>query len=204
MFCQKCGKELDDKAIACPNCGIAVNKGKKSVFKQWWFWVIVGILVIGIASCGSGSESSAENQTTPTAQTEVKKQEPEIPAEFAEPCPVTISASMYDNIINFPELACEIQNNTDKQIAAVRLYFAPKDVYGEEVQGIFAQNNLQIDDAIAAKSSGKWTWQMLEQEIKAGDVYVYSVYFADGSEWGDRNAVSSKIKKYAMKTSVGY
>ena len=26
MFCRSCGKEVDDQAIACPNCGMAVRK----------------------------------------------------------------------------------------------------------------------------------------------------------------------------------
>ena len=43
---------------------------------------------------------------------------------------------------------------------------------------------------------------MLDSEIKSGDVYVYSVYFSDGSEWGDKDASVSNIKKYGYKTKV--
>ncbi len=25
MFCSKCGKEINDEAVVCPNCGCAVN-----------------------------------------------------------------------------------------------------------------------------------------------------------------------------------
>lgn len=65
MVCKKCGKELDDKAVVCPGCGIAV-KAKKSLFKKWWFWLIVGIVVIAIATSGGDSESG----TTPQADIE--------------------------------------------------------------------------------------------------------------------------------------
>ncbi len=30
MFCKKCGKELDDEAIFCPNCGVATDNYKNS------------------------------------------------------------------------------------------------------------------------------------------------------------------------------
>ena len=26
MFCNNCGREIDDRAIVCPNCGVIVNK----------------------------------------------------------------------------------------------------------------------------------------------------------------------------------
>lgn len=30
-FCQHCGKEIEDGAIACPQCGFAINNPKKEV-----------------------------------------------------------------------------------------------------------------------------------------------------------------------------
>lgn len=29
MFCRNCGKEVDEKAFACPGCGVPPRKGKK-------------------------------------------------------------------------------------------------------------------------------------------------------------------------------
>ena len=132
------------------------------------------------------------------------KKETEIPSEFAMDFPITISTSMYDNIIGFPEIKCHIKNNTDKVIAAIQLYLLPKDVYGEEVHSIFVTNKLQCDTTIPANGADAFTWQMVENSIKSGDLYVYSVYFSDGSEWGDRNASVSTIKKYAKKTEAKY
>lgn len=31
MFCTKCGKELFDEAIVCPNCGVATENAKKAL-----------------------------------------------------------------------------------------------------------------------------------------------------------------------------
>ena len=31
MYCMNCGKEIDDKAVVCIHCGVAVNQGKANV-----------------------------------------------------------------------------------------------------------------------------------------------------------------------------
>lgn len=127
---------------------------------------------------------------------------PNIPPEFSADCPVELSASVSDNIIGVPELRCVITNRTDKEIAAVKLYFLPKDVYGNDVDSIFTTNQLFTDESIGKKGSCTRSWQMLDDDIKSGEVYIYSVYFADGTEWGDRDASVSKIKKYGVKVSA--
>ncbi len=150
------------------------------------------------------ANTNTVTETEKNVEQKVVEKKPEIPTEFAEECPVSISVSMYDNIIGFPELSCRIINKTDKEISAIQFYFMPKDVYGEEADGIFAQNKLYCDTPIVAGASYSATWQMLDQSVKSGDLYVYSVYFSDGTEWGDRNAQASKIKKYALKTQASY
>lgn len=172
------------------------------------FFLFIGI--INTFDTNTTNVNVVEKNTTNTVNTEEKKEEvqkkkePEIPVEFANECPISVSVSMYDNIIGFPELKCNIKNNTDKEISAIQLYLLPKDVYGEEADGIFAQNKLQCDTPISANGTDTVVWQMIDQSVKSGDLYVYSVYFSDGTEWGDRNAPTSKIKKYAMKTEVSY
>ena len=66
-FCAKCGKEIDDKAILCVNCGTPL-KVKKPIFKKWWFWVIavVLIIVIGASAGGSNNTNSSSDSKTQT------------------------------------------------------------------------------------------------------------------------------------------
>lgn len=47
MFCQKCGKNLDDKAIYCPNCGHATNKNNTSeeIKKVFDYFGIISIVL---------------------------------------------------------------------------------------------------------------------------------------------------------------
>ena len=59
-FCPKCGAEITEKkAKKCPGCG---KKLPKSIFKRWWFWVIVGIVFIAIVS-GSGNDAETTTST---------------------------------------------------------------------------------------------------------------------------------------------
>ena len=208
MFCKKCGTEYDGKF--CPQCGIGaeeslvVEKKKRPIYKKWWFWVLIVIIVIAVAAGTSDPNeagvSQSEDKTNQAG--EVSNNAPSVPNEFSGECPVEVSGSVGDNIIGVPELSCSIKNKTDKEIAAVKLYFSPKDVYGSDVNTIFTTNQLYTDTPIAAYGSCSRSWQMLDDEIKSGDVYVYSVYFSDGTEWGDKDASVSKIKKYGMKITA--
>ena len=69
--CEKCGNQIDDKAVMCVHCGCRVKK-KKPIFKKWWFWTIIAVLVIGIiggSSGGSGDDTTDGTQTGTTSET---------------------------------------------------------------------------------------------------------------------------------------
>ena len=82
-FCTKCGQQMPDDALFCSHCGAGVGspqsetpnmtnkneippkkKGKK-FFKKWWFWVIIGVLVIAIMA-GSGDSTDTTDDTKDT------------------------------------------------------------------------------------------------------------------------------------------
>lgn len=54
MYCQNCGKDIDDKAIVCPHCGVATGKNYVSEdtsntlalvgFIMSFFFTIVGLI----------------------------------------------------------------------------------------------------------------------------------------------------------------
>ena len=160
---------------------------------------IVVVVIICFSIIFGGNSETEQSAETPKAEVEVS-----LPKEFAQLCPIEISSSMYDNIIGMPEIKCTFINNTDKEIAAIKLYFSPKDVYGEEVNTVFTTKELYTDNPIAAGGSSSRNWQLLDSDIKSGDIYVYSVYFSDGTEWGDKDASVSDIKKYAYKINTKY
>lgn len=67
-FCQKCGNEMDDKAILCVNCGTP-TKQQKQFYKKWWFWVIIVIVVI-IAASASGEGEESNNNSSASSPTQ--------------------------------------------------------------------------------------------------------------------------------------
>ncbi len=122
--------------------------------------------------------------------------------EFVGECGISANAEMGSSIIDYPELSISIKNDSRKEISAIRFYFVPLDVYGEEIKGWTSQNHLYTDTKIAAGESTSITYQFIEDSIKKGNLYVYSVYYSDGTEWGDREATKSTILQNGMMIEV--
>lgn len=77
VACKSCGQEIATKAKICPHCGA---KNKKPVFKKWWFWVIIAVLVIAIGNSGSDKKGAtgtdSQTGTSQNGTTDNKKNEP--------------------------------------------------------------------------------------------------------------------------------
>lgn len=59
MICKKCGRETENGAKVCVYCGNVLNK--KPIYKKWWFWLIIAVIVIGIGgSAGYGDKPKKE------------------------------------------------------------------------------------------------------------------------------------------------
>jgi RNA polymerase subunit RPABC4/transcription elongation factor Spt4 len=203
IACKTCGAEIAASAKRCPQCGA---KNSKPIFKKWWFWVIIVIFIGAIGSSdsdsgdsgASGGQASAssgkEQQTTVSTNEKV--------SVFSGDCGISATAEMGNDIIGQPTVSVSITNTTDKDISAIKFYAVPVDVYGEELKGIFSMHYLSTDDTIAAGKSDQRTWQFLDTDVKTVKLYVYSVYFKDGTEWGDREATKSVILKNALEVEV--
>ncbi len=65
--CPVCGAEMASSAKACPSCGA---KPKKPIYKKWWAWVllVVVIAVIG-GSVGSSKGGDSGSQNAPAQDT---------------------------------------------------------------------------------------------------------------------------------------
>lgn len=199
ITCKTCGKELADTAKSCPHCGA---KNRKPIFKKWWFWLLVVVLVVAIAG-GNTSDTEGNTGTNSGNQTGSNTVQSTGKTDaFSGDCGITATAEMGTDIIGQPTLTVSVTNTTEKEISAIKYYVVPLDVYGEEVKGVFAQNQFYTDDAIAAGKSTKDTFQFLDNQVKTVKLYVYSVYFEDGTQWGNKDATKSVILKSGMQIEV--
>ena len=192
-ICKSCGKEIAKSAKVCPHCGA---KNPKPIFTKWWFWLAI-VIAIGVAS-GTGGGSNEGNASNDRPQATVGA----VASVFDGDSGITASAEIGNNIINFPELTVTITNTTEKEIAAVKFYAVPYDVYGDEIKGWSTQCKLYTDEPIPAGKTDTVSYSLIEQSVKTVKLHVYSVYFADGTEWGDKDATTSKILSDAPTIEV--
>ena len=126
MYCKNCGHQLADGAKFCPSCGQAClaseapvpaptetpapaqapqKKRRKSIFKRWWFWVIIGFVVTALAvALGSGDTSDPSSTPNPNAK----------PSSTVDP--IKVSASELRNIYDENEVAAD-KKYTDQLVA---------------------------------------------------------------------------------------
>lgn len=128
----------------------------------------------------------------------------EKPNYFEGDCGISILATLgaENSYLSYPYLNISMLNNTSKEIAAVKLYLVSRDVYGDETNRFMSGGEILFDKSIPAGKTGEITERLLDDSVKAVDIYVYSVYFADGTEWGNRNAKRYDILNNAPKIEV--
>ena len=200
ITCKACSKEISSSAKICPHCGA---KNSKPIYKKWWFWTITAIVVISIASSSTGDQTSSSSNAGGNTQTPNNTVSANEKADaFSGDCGIAATAEMGTDIIGQPTVTVSITNTTNQEIRAIKFYAVPLNVYGEELKGIFTQNELYTDDTIGASASKSVDFQFLDNEVKSVKLYVYSVYFADGTQWGDKEATKSVVLKKGLEIAV--
>lgn len=58
------------------------------------------------------------------------------------------------------------------------------------------------DTAIGAGKSTSISYQFIEDRVKTVKLYIYSVYFSDGTEWGNKDAAKSTILDHGALVEV--
>ncbi len=81
--CKTCGAEIAKSAKICPHCGA---KNKQPIFKRWWFWVLVIVLLVMIGNAGKQDKkkdvpSNSTNSGKIVASVETSKPAPTIATE---------------------------------------------------------------------------------------------------------------------------
>lgn len=203
--CKICGADIAVNAMACPACGA---KNKKPIYQRPWLWILIIVVVLAIiggalGSGGTKSNKKGEEESSQSSSQQSSVNSVSAPAsKFDGDCGISATAEMGTTIINYPELTISISNTSDKEISAIQFYFVPYDVYDEEITGWTSQNKLYTDTAIPAGESTSISYQFIEKSVKKGKLYLYSVYFSDGTEWGDKDARKSTILEDGLSIEV--
>lgn len=220
MYCSKCGKEIASNATHCPHCGTPVvlpyvqavpaYAPEKSGCAKKILYAMGALFALGVfGSIIGGAENVKSDGKTATAAPEAQ-QEPvpsPKPSRFSADCGISASAHLKsDEFINHPHLCISVKNVSAKNIAAIQFYAVPYDVYGKDLSSsLFSQKRLHTDDLIPVGGSKKLNYgPFIDQQMKSVKLYVYSVYFDDGSEWGDKDATRSEILKYGKQIEATF
>ena len=142
----------------------------------------------------SAETEKSTQTTTPTI--------PPVVSDFDGDSGIIASAEIGDSIIGYPEINITVTNTTNKEISAIQFYAVPFDVYGEEINSWTTQSRLYTDTPIAAGETTTLSYSLIEDSVKSVTLYLYSVYFSDQTEWGDRDASSSTILNCAPTIEV--
>lgn len=183
VTCKHCGAEIAAGAKTCPQCG---GKNKKPFYKNPLIIALIVVVIIAVAASVGGETKKGTTGDTPNETSSVKTDE-----RFAGDCGVSVTAEMGASIIDYPTLRVSVSNTSDKEVAAVKFYFVPLDVYGDEITKWTSQNYLYSDTAIPVGGYDSFEYQFIEDSVKKGELYLYSVYFSDGTEWGNKDATKS-------------
>lgn len=174
------------------------------------FLAFIGLGVFAgiVGGAKKDAEKKPTNSAPPTATPapiDEPQQQTAVPTaapsnKFDGDCGISASAHLKsDAYINHPHLCISVRNVSGQNIAAIQFLAIPYDVYGRDLSSsIFSQERLRTDDLIpVGKSEELHYGPFLDQKMKSVKLYVYSVYFEDGTEWGDKDASRSEILKYA-------
>ena len=158
--------------------------------------LLVLTILFSVVSCDSGEHSN--EVTAPEDSNE------EIISCFEDPCPVKINVRYYTSD---QTLSIRQDNQSSKTIVAIKYLIIVYDVYGEVLRrygnGAYFVSATYDDFNIRAGNSSTGDWRLSGySKGKTLNIYVYSVYFSDQTEWGNRDSNVEDIKKYAPKTLV--
>lgn len=127
MICKHCGTEFQGKF--CPECGTKAEpetpmlpeaetperkpeqkpmekpvKKKKPIYRRWWFWVIVILLVLS-RGCGGKKNRQVPKETVsrPVITAPVKPVQPETLPETTQPTQTTLAETTEPEVTTVPE-----------------------------------------------------------------------------------------------------
>ncbi len=201
MFCKKCGQELPDASTFCPSCGASQQepvqynvanstpakqpKAKKPLHKKWWFWVIIGIVAIGIiGSIGGGDDSdkpstsaptnesanpsdSSQPDATPESNQEAENELSNIEKEY------TLTAGYYTAGVDIPSGKCDVEAVSGTgNLSSSNLYRGGvNEMFGiDDGNGFYTSSfsGLKLPEGTVLSTNGKLVIKLIYTNIESG------------------------------------
>ena len=169
MFCRNCGKEIDDKAVVCPNCGVAASEKKKKKKHPILGSIILIFGILLIVGALSGGEDKPEKVGEESTKSGTFATEP-VKTEFT----VGDKVNLNDIVVTLVDVSentgtayakpsdgkiyvlCEfeIENNSSKDIAvsSIMCFEAYFDDYSTSMNlsALLNTDKAQLDGSVAA------------------------------------------------------
>ena len=119
-------------------------------------------------------------------------------------CPISIKASYYTSD---QTLTITATNNGNKTISAIKYLIVVYDVYGNTLKqygyGSSALTATYDKFNINSGKNGIGDWKLNGfSNGKSLDIYIYSVYYSDGKEWGSRDLTIADVVNFAPKSHI--
>ncbi len=125
---------------------------KKSIFKRWWFWVVVAIVFIAVlANLGDDRNKTITNNSTPTnnsiATSSVEpKESSTAPASVTKKEKFEVIEHEMTQDEYYRHIVGKIKNNSGKELSYVQIEITLYDKDGVQVGSALANmNNFEID-----------------------------------------------------------
>lgn len=120
-----------------------MEKGKKPVYKKWWFWFIILLVIAGISGVAFGDSNTNPTSTSTTSNTTT---------QTTERFTLVDSEGSFDGFAYY--VTGSIKNNTDRQYSYVQVTFNLYDEDGAQIGTAMANvNNLE--------AKGTWKFKAL-------------------------------------------
>lgn len=160
--CKVCGTQVAKNAKRCPKCGA---KMPKPIYKKWWFWVIIVIMLFTIPF------PSKETSTTPESVVD----EP-IATVTPKPTPTPTEAPPVLELVGGIEgtegvwdgygmhVTGKVKNNSNQNLSYVEIRFSLYDEQGNMIGSALA-NEFNID------ANGVWSFDAIGTSWTPVDTY---------------------------------
>ncbi len=184
--CNSC----DLKNTSARSCEFCPERRETPLYKKPWFWILlltaIAITAINAINIYQPSKDSVHNDPHD---------------RFNDDCKISATASINKSSTGMQELTLFVTNLTGKNIASFNFFAFPSSIY-KKLEKTAPQSHTYKGVEIPSGSSVFSSHQFIKNYHGDVKLYIYSVDFSDGSQWGDKTATSGAIRKNGIAIDV--